>query len=388
MKTQRNVLMLDAGFASLPLLGAAQQQDYHVCVCSGNAEHPGMSFADEAVHQDYRHYDEILQIAAKKNICALLPGVTDVSYLTGSLVANELGLPGYDHPDISNIIFMKDIFRSWAIQHGYPVPKVVRNSEEAAGLTFPLIVKPVDAYSGIGITRVEKKSELADAITIAAEASVSGNIVIENFCEGSLHSHSAFIRNAEIVCEFFVDEYCTVYPWQVNSSSLSVNLTEVMRKRISDCMQTLVKELGLVDGLLHTQFIANDETFWLIELTRRCPGDLYSRLIELSTGFDYSASFTHPFLGEKSHFPIRRPLHQRAIARHTVSFHEKKRFSAFGFAKTSARIIEMIPLKLSGELVSPAPKDRAGIIFAEFPDLIYLKKVTPQLYKYWSLKKN
>lgn len=382
----RHVLILDAGFASLPLLSAVQRQGYSVSACSGRSGDPGMYFADEAVHQDYRQYEKVQQIVNEKNICALLPGVTDVSYLTGARVASESGLPGYDHPDVCDIIFMKDRFRAWAIQHGYPVPQAVRNSAETAGLTFPLIVKPVDAYSGLGITRVETPGELTDAIALATASSVSREIVIETFCEGRLHSHSAFIRGGMIVCEFFVDEYCTVYPWQVNSSCLSVNLSEAMRQRVTECMQTLVSELGLVDGLLHTQFIASEDTFWLIELTRRCPGDLYSRLIELSTGFAYSAWFTHPFLGETSPLPAYRSSHQRAIARHTISLSKKQRFSGFEFASTGATIIEMIPLKRPGEWVNPAPGDRAGIIFAEFPASADLNVATPQLYKYWSLK--
>src|SRR5471030_90925 len=386
MKTQPNVLMLDAGFASFPLLRATQQQGYCVSVCSGKAEDPGMFFADEAILQDYRQYDDVLHIARERNICALLPGVTDVSYLTGAQVACELGLPGYDHPDVCTTIFIKDAFRQWAIQHGYPVPMAAKSETEAAEFSFPLIVKPVDAYSGLGITRVQAAGELADAIATARSASSSREIVIETFCEGGLHSHSAFIRDGKIVCEFFVDEYCTVYPWQVNSSSLSLRLSESLRQRVSECLQTLVSELGLVDGLLHTQFIANDDTFWLIELTRRCPGDLYSRLIELSTGQPYSAWFTHPFLSDSSQFPFIRPQHWRAVARHTISVQEKQRFSALSLGALDAKLIEVVPLKRPGEWVNPAPGDRAGIIFAEFPEFTDLEKMTPQLYKFWSLR--
>lgn len=385
MNARRNVLMLDAGFASFPLLRAAQLQGYRVAVCSGKAEDPGMFFADEAIHQDYRRHDEVLQIAREENICALLPGVTDVSYLTGAHVAYELGLPGYDHPDVCTTLFMKDAFRSWATQHGYPVPMAAKNEQEAAALIFPLIVKPVDAYSGLGITRIRECSELAGAIDTARSASASREVVIETFCEGGLHSHSAFVRDGKIVCEFFVDEYCTVYPWQVNSSSLSLRLSKSIRQRVSECLQTLVSELGLVDGLLHTQFIANDKTFWLIELTRRCPGDLYSRLIELSTGQPYSAWFTHPFLGEKSQFPLTPPQHWRAVARHTISVKERQRFSSLKLGSLDAKFIEAIPFKQPGEWVNPAPGDRAGIIFAEFPNFTDLETMTPQLYKFWSL---
>lgn len=221
-------------------------------------------------------------------------------------------------------------------------------------MAFPLLVKPVDAYSGLGISRVDEAFALDVALALAIQASASGDIVIESFCQGNLYSHSAFVRDGDIACEYFVDEYCTVYPWQVNSSCLSVGLNDRLRERVSECMQSLVREAGFCDGLLHTQFIANDERFWLIELTRRCPGDLYSRLIEFSTRTPYALWFTQPFLQQQSAFEARRPAVQRYIARHTVSLPEARRFTTFMY-DSPARIVETVPLKLSGEWVQPAP---------------------------------
>lgn len=388
MTATRTAMILDAGFASLPLQRAIKTAGFTTLVCSGKPHDAGMKSADIAKVQNYADCDAVLAIAREHNIAAITPGVTDVSYLTGCRVAAELGLPGFDTPDVSDTLFLKDRFRAWAEQQGYPIPRAVRRAEDARHLPFPLLVKPIDAYSGIGITLVQQAAELDDAVAKARSASQNGECVIETFCQGALYSHSAFIRGGEIVCEFFVDEFCTVYPWQVNSSSLSLSLTESMRDRVSECMQTLVRQLQLVDGLLHTQFIANDNDFWLIELTRRCPGDLYSRLIELSTGVDYSSEFVAPFLGcqQATAFSARRPAHLRAIARHTISSDVDTHFTGYLFAPLAARIIETIPLKLPGDRLEPAPRDRAGLVFAEFDDVAELARLTPQLKNYFSFK--
>ncbi|MNC21281.1 argininosuccinate lyase [compost metagenome] len=311
--------------------------------------------------------------------------MTDVSYLSGCRVADALGLPGFDNPDVSDTLFLKDKFRGWAISKGLPVPQAAWNAEHARRLTLPLLVKPVDAYSGNGITKVTDWAMLDAAIDIARNASPGKQYVVENFCEGALYSHSAFVRNGEIVCEFFVDEYCTVYPWQVNSSSLSQKLTHEMRDSVSECMQSIVSDLQLVDGLLHTQFIANDGRFWLIELTRRCPGDLYSHLIELATGVAYADWFVAPFIGMPTPVAPRRPVQKRAIARHTLSVDRPMRFTGFAFKSLPADIIEVIPLAHPGRLVGPAPGDRAGLIFAEFRDDATLLQVTPHLKDYFLL---
>ncbi len=385
MTTSPLALMLDAGFASLPLQHAVKASGFRTLVCSGKAGDAGMKYADASRLQNYADTDAVLAIAREEKIAALLPGVTDVSYLSGCRVAHSLGLPGFDTPDVSDTIFLKDKFRAWALSKGLPVPQAAWTADQARQLTLPLLVKPVDAYSGNGITKVTDWAMLDTAIETARSASPGKQYVVENFCEGALYSHSAFIRNGEIVCEFFVDEYCTVYPWQVNSSSLSQNLSVGMRDSVSECMQSIVSDLRLVDGLLHTQFIASEGQFWLIELTRRCPGDLYSRLIELSTGVNYAGWFVAPFLGKTTPTAPRRPAQTRTIARHTVSVDRAMRFTGFAFKSLPADLIEVIPLTSPGTVVGPAPGDRAGLIFAEFRDEATLRQMTPHLKDYFLL---
>ncbi len=385
MNNQKTALILDAGFASLPLQQAVKTAGFRTLVCSGKAHDAGMLTADITCEQNYADSEAVLKIAQQHKVAALLPGVTDVSYLSGCRVAHSLGLPGFDAPDVSDTIFLKDKFRAWALNKGLPVPQAAWTDEQARQLSLPLLVKPVDAYSGNGITKVTDWAMLDAAIETARNASPGKQYVVENFCEGALYSHSAFIRNGEIVCEFFVDEYCTVYPWQVNSSSLSQNLSPDMRDSVSECMQSIVSDLRLVDGLLHTQFIASEDQFWLIELTRRCPGDLYSRLIELSTGVNYAGWFVAPFLGKSSPAVPRRPVQTRNIARHTVSVNRAMRFTRFAFKSLPADLIEVIPLTRPGTLVQPAPGDRAGLIFAEFRDDAALRQMTPHLKDYFLL---
>ena len=385
MNNQKTALMLDAGFASLPLQQAVKTAGFRTLVCSGKAHDAGMLTADITCEQNYADSEAVLKIAQQHGVAALLPGVTDVSYLSGCRVAHSLGLPGFDAPDVSDTIFLKDKFRAWALSKGLPVPQAAWTEGQARQLTLPLLVKPVDAYSGNGITKVTDWAMLDAAIETARSASPGKQYVVENFCEGALYSHSAFVRNGEIVCEFFVDEYCTVYPWQVNSSSLSQNLSSDMRDSVSECMQSIVSDLRLVDGLLHTQFIASEDQFWLIELTRRCPGDLYSRLIELSTGVNYAGWFVAPFLGKSSPAVPRRPVQTRNIARHTVSVNRAMRFTGFAFKSLPADLIEVIPLTRPGTLVQPAPGDRAGLIFAEFRDDATLRQMTPHLKDYFLL---
>ncbi|MCI4030789.1 ATP-grasp domain-containing protein [Dickeya dianthicola] len=374
-----DALMLDAGFSALPLLEACLEQGVAIGVCSGKPGDPGHVRATRSIVEDYSDKEAILGIVRKENIKAILPGVTDISYETGAWVAESLGMPGFDSVETTTILLKKDAFRAYAQRKGLPIPKAVRDIESVGQLSYPILVKPVDAYSGLGISQVQREQDILPAYQSAASASVSGQVVIEEFKQGSLHSHSAFIRNGEIVCEFFVDEYCTVYPYQVNSSCVAHQMSEALKNAVSDCINSIVADLKLCDGLLHTQFIVNGDDFWLIELTRRCPGDLYCQLIRYSTDIPYAEYFVAPFLSLPSTFANKRPAARHYVARHTVSVAEKTIFNALRYHQLPGELLESVVLKKSGEVLNPAPGDRAAVVFMTFDDKAHLLKNTGNL---------
>ncbi|WJY16667.1 ATP-grasp domain-containing protein [Pectobacteriaceae bacterium CE90] len=381
-----DALILDAGFSSLPLLQASMSFGHSVGVCSGKLSDPGHLLAKKSFPINYANREEVLKLARKENIQAILPGVTDMSYLSGAWIAEQLGLPGFDSTDTTNLLLKKDKFRVYAQRKGFPVPNAVTSVEAANQLHYPILVKPTDAYSGRGVVQVNQKENVKEAYQTAIRESVSGEAVLEEFKEGSLHSHSAFIRDGRIACEFFVNEFCTIYPYQVNSSCLNIQMDETLKNRISDCLQALVSDLQLCDGLLHTQFIYNGKDFWLIEVTRRCPGDLYSQLVQYSTNIAYSTLFVAPFFRHSVPISEYRPALKRFISRHTVSTSESVPFMALQCERAPCRVIEAVLLKTCGEVLQAAPQDRAGIIFSEFKNVEEMSFHTQFLKDYFFVK--
>lgn len=141
-------------------------------------------------------------------------------------------------------------------------------------------------------------------------------------------------------------------------------------------MGDLTHLLGLQDGLLHTQFIANEHEFWIVECMRRCPGDLYGHLIELSTGVCYTDFFVRPFVGDT----VPEVLANEdclPVGRHTISTAREMIFQSF--TSTLHEInLSVVPLKNSGEKLNPAPFDKVAVVFAQYPDEQVMAEVTPR----------
>lgn len=361
-------LLIGSSFSAAPMLHRLRTRGLKVAVCGRAPSDPCHAYADESHFIDYSDREQLLALVRNEEFDYLIPTCNDYSYMSGAWVAEKTGHPGFDRLPIAEILHTKDRFRETASALNLAVPRAKRTDGEAAPTIppawFPVLIKPVDSFSGRGVTKVDHPADIPSALSNALSASRSTGAVIEEFVSGELHSHSAFVADGRIVVDFFVDEFCTVYPYQVDCSNHPSRLSDSVRRRVREDMQRLITGLRIADGLLHTQFIANDSQHWIIETMRRCPGDLYSSLIERSTGIDYTDRFVAGFLGEAPTACGPQP-HARLIGRHTISIADAQIAHAFNY-KCPGKLLALVPLVDSGRLLKPAPYDKLAIAFNEF----------------------
>jgi formate-dependent phosphoribosylglycinamide formyltransferase (GAR transformylase) len=384
----KRALLVGSSFSAAPIFFLLKKRGLHVSVCGSLRTDPCHQYADASFYIDYSDREALLRLVESEKFDYVVPTCNDYSYMSCAWFAERLGYPGFDNYDVAAIIHTKNEFRRITQQYEMPAPRANRQQAnqpiDASGLKYPLLVKPIDSFSGRGVTKVLDASGLDAAVDAARQASRSGEIVLEEFVDGALHSHSAFVHNREIVADFFVDEFCTVYPYQVDCSNHPSRLTTAMQSAVRATIAQLVKDLDLQDGLLHTQFIANSEQYWIIECMRRCPGDLYGSLIERSTGASYMDFFVRPFLGEIIR-PDARPAAHKPTGRHTISVQNP--LSTYTFSHTIPAVnVHITPLKHSGERLKAAPFDKLAILFAEYSDKSTMLEVTPRLAEFVSLE--
>lgn len=377
---KKKVLLIGTSFSAVPLFQELRG-DYIISVCGGLKDDPCHKYADKSFYIDYSNKEKLLQLCIDEKFDFIVPSCNDYAYNSASYVATKLNkYNGFDSYETTLLLHTKNAFRNFLLKNNLPSPKVMHVNKDleynTLDMKFPLLVKPDDSFSGKGITKINIENELDEAIQIAIQASKNDKIVIEEFVEGTLHSHSAFIQNGEIIIDFFVDEYCSVYPYQVDSSSLSVILTSEIKKNIRSSIEKIATLLDLKNGLLHTQLISNENRFWLIETMRRCPGDLYGLLIEKSTSFKYSEFYSNPFLNKKNE--LNTELNNKFVARHTISVREDIIYQSFQ-ENIPSENVDIFTLKESGQVLKKAPLDKAGIIFSEFKNKNELKSYTKKM---------
>lgn len=365
-KTRARVLLVGSSFSAMPMLKCLRERGLAVTTIGKYKNDPCHRYSDMQILEDYSDPNTLLQICREQTFDFIVPTSNDYSYMSAAFVANEMGFPGFDEAESTNIIHYKNRFREFCQTINVPVPKIygklaVHNKIELADFKGKALVKPVDSFSGRGVTLVHDANEAALAATAAFKMSKSGSAVVEEFVEGTLHSHTAFLRSGRVEWYDFVDEFCSVHPYQVDRSHYPSRLNALTRSAVNEAISKIVSELNLVDGLLHTQFIASESEYWIIESMRRCPGDLYGHHFRYALEFDYEDSYVCGFIGERPKFP-RRDSAISKVERCVISTSENLPFFASGFRAANREVV-FVPLKESGQLLDAAPFDKAGIAF-------------------------
>jgi hypothetical protein len=376
------VLLLDTNFSSAPIYQYLIKENFEVFVIGDNPNDYLAKISPNYYNFNYSNINLVDDFIKEKKIKYLVPGCNDFSYKICSQLTVKNHFLGIESPEINDIINNKEKFRKFSFENGISIPRVFQVNNIPENTKF--IVKPVDSFSGSGISVLENRDiEVIDsAIKSAQIASKSNGFLVEEFVEGQLYSHSAFIINKKIYKDFIVEEHCIANPFAVDTSWVDNNFCPKKLNEIRNQVNTIARKLSLKDGLLHTQFIQSNNKLWIIEITRRCPGDLYSLLIEKSTGFRYAEEYCKHFLRNKN-FDNQLTVCKNDLIRHTITSIEQQDFSTLEF-NYSIHINEFLPISTYGSKLMSAPKGRVGLLFikADISESENIKKLllTRRLY--------
>lgn len=366
------VLLVDTNFSSWPILDSLNRLGHEVHVVGRNPNDCLAKVCPNYWELDYGDSKLLAELVDREGFTYLVPGCTDRSYRSCAEVSNGR-FPGIDTAENEQLINNKAKFRKLAIELGLPVPQMQwdDSSKTASGampslnaLRFPIIVKPVDGFSGKGVTILGHANDAAlqHAVTLARNASTVGLCLIEDYMDGQLYSCTAYVQSGAVTLGAFVEEHGTANSLVVDTSWVLTRQSEVLRQKLHHALEQLSGYLSLNDGAIHCQFICNDDRLWIIEITRRCPGDLYSQLMVLSGHVNYVDCYINAFLELKSAPQIN--IMSKPILRHTVSVRKEQRFSHLEF-NLPINIIRWIPLISTGDYIFKSPQTRVGILFAQ-----------------------
>ena len=372
----KKALLLDTNVSSFPIYEYLLERGYDTFVVGKNPSDCLAKHAPNYINCDYSELDLLRAVISEHRFDVIVPGCNDASYISAAKI-NECGrFYGLDSAAVSETINNKKEFKKFSKSIQLRTPREL-SKEESYSARGPIIVKPADTYSGRGVSVIHDVTKKAVdlAVESAGALSPSSRYIIEEYVNGQLYSHTGFICNRSLVADWLVIEDGSANEFTVDTSNLVHEFPGSMLDEIRQEVKKLSEALSLVDGLVHTQFIKTEDSFRILEVTRRCPGDLYSLLIEKSTGFKYAEAYTKFFLNEgfgqqdlnfKSNY----------ILRHTLSSPGDTPFIGVQY-KRALDIDLFVPTNTAGSNVAKSPFGKIGLVFIKcgsYGELMDVKK--------------
>ena len=393
MSLKKKMLLLGGGHAEIPLIQAAHGLGWYV-ITTGNArEGLGHPYADKNVFADFSDKDAMLELAKSEGVTAVCSGCNDFALLSTVYVCEKLGLPGHDSYATSLEIHHKDKYRALATRLGIPTPRalVVRSVADfeaaTAQLTFPIIVKPVDLTGGKGIHRAANADEAQIAYKDACSRTRQDHVVVEEFVQGTNHGFSAMLVRGKVAFAFADNEQYFVNKYLVSGANTPSTTAATGLTKLREYSERIARELNLVDGILHIQYIERaDGTPVIIEICRRPPGDLYIKFVKYATGIDYPKFIVLAETGEDIS-SIKDVPTQGFWLRHCImSDRQAGESGCSGTVRDvtfspeiQGNIVEKFLWYKPGEVITDKLTYKAGIVFFRFDTLAEMQNKTARM---------
>jgi biotin carboxylase len=181
-------------------------------------------------------------------------------------------------------------------ESGLPCAKTFENHNE---VVFPVIVKPSEFMSSIGVSLVREQSELsrrieeARTIDIPEESlrlhyQLSEQVVVEEYIEGEEFSIECWVDKGKVLSwqvtkKIKIDPPCFFESGHISSAPV----TGAFADELPRFVEKIVKNFEFQTGLYHIEVINRKGVPYTVEIAARPGGDMIQLLYMLTSSLDY-----------------------------------------------------------------------------------------------------
>ena len=301
-------LVLCGGIPQAALIKELKSRGIETVLADMNENVVARQYADKFYPVSVLDIEAVKDLAIKENVDFLITVCADQVLLVAAQISEELGLPCYiDYQTAENVSkksYMKKIF--W--ENGVPTSKYVEmddfDEEKIKDLQYPLIAKPVDAYSSRGVKRVNNSEEARCAFETAKDISRTHTAIIEEFVEGDELTVDVYVENgiANVLSISNLYKIGEDGKFVIHRSQNPADISDKVENMIKDAAQKIATSFGLVNTPMLIQLISTGERISVIEFCARTGGGIKFSMIKKVSGFDVVSAVVDLTLGIKPHY--------------------------------------------------------------------------------------
>lgn len=315
---QKKLMLLGGLRYLLPVIEEAHKLGTYVITADYLPDNIAHKYSDEYCNVSIIDKDAVLKEAQRLQIDGILSHAVDPGVVTAAYVAEQMGLPFQCSYKTACILQDKHLFRKFLSDNGFNCPnaKGYNNVQDALKdvdyFNWPVIVKPVDSAGSKGVTMVEEKEKLQEAIEYALSESHNGYFIIEDFLEkqGFSAGSESFVVDGKLLYNGFYDQYFdknAKNPYTPSAEVWPSIMEQKYQEEIKSELQRLFTLLGVTTGLFNVEFrVCTNGKAYLMEVSPRAGGNRLAEMLNYAADVNINEAETRKALGlsiENMHEP-------------------------------------------------------------------------------------
>lgn len=302
----KKALVLCATVPHTLLIEKLKQRGYYTLAADMNPNAPAVSAADGFVCISAFDKEAITAYAKDNMIDLVISSCSEQANSVCCYVGEKLNLP---HPysyetslNVTNKGRMKKLFKQGGVTTSDFLLFNKADELRKCELPFPLVVKPVDAYSSKGVHKADSMEELIKFAEDALSVSRSGQGIAEVYCPGTeIQVDCAAIEGRAHVLMTRSKRTLSQNSTELNSggSVVPAEISAEEMEQAAEIAQHIVDAFGLVNTPFFYQARLDKGVISVLEFAPRIGGGLSFQMVKRATGVDIVELSIQSFLGEK-----------------------------------------------------------------------------------------
>jgi biotin carboxylase len=311
----KKLMILGGNTAQVPLIQAAQKENYFVVLVDNTSANPGIAIADRHYQVNFMEKERVLEIARNEKIGGIISN-SEAAMTVVAFVSEQMNLTGNSVESIRKICSKME-FRDLQKKAGVFFPAHVLSADfdealkKSSSLKFPVIMKPCESSGSRGTTKIFSADELKKCrknFDECSEFSRNKKVVLEEFVEmsslDSVVDGDIFIWNGEIIWDgLFTSKRSEKSPMVPMTQTYPVVLSAEKIICVQKIISLLFAEAGVKFGEFNVElFEEMGGNFFCIEINARQGGNGIPSIIQKHCGIDMYKLLVTTAMGDTDYF--------------------------------------------------------------------------------------
>ncbi|MBC2840324.1 carbamoyl-phosphate-synthetase [Robiginitalea sp. SC105] len=304
----KKIMILGGNPETAVLVNTSLSMGLHTIVVDMGHGSPAKKHASESYDINVFNVDEIVALAKKLRVDAVLVGVADILVKPYREICQRLDLPCYVTEKAVEAFCSKDGFKKYCSEYDIQdIPGIYlgRDSEiiKPSDVDYPLMIKPVDSGGGVGMKICWDDQDYRESVKTALKFSKKGVVLVEKYMDcDDMAAYYTFRKGVPYISALS-DRFTTKK--QGDSSPVCIGAvypskyTDLFVRTVHPKLCELFKGLNIRDGVLNIQFFVEDDVIYAYDPGFRLQGEAPDFHMARINGFDHRKMLLdYAFTGE------------------------------------------------------------------------------------------